>query len=469
MAGMVGAVLAVLGFEVLLEALSQGALAETARLDWTVLWSALAAAIAGALIITAVSGIALWRGGRLRTGLSTARTAGIGARGGRLESGLVIVQIALAVLVASGAGLLIRSVRNLQAIEPGLTVQAVAVVDATMPVQLTPGERLQLIRAAVESLSALPGVRSAAAVQKLPLRGSGDNWAISIRGRSMTGSASTAFRMTTHDYFKTLGVPIRQGRDFSPADRAGGERAVIINEALAATFFPGEDPVGRYLQTFDESGERIIGVTGNMAEANLTDAAVPARYMLYEHLPFSWHYVSFVLRAESDALTPVVLQAARERIGHQFGRLAVAETTTLQNIFTRSIGPAAHVVTLVSLLAGLALVLGAIGVYGVISHYVLRRSRDYGIYIALGQPPSAVVSRVMKRAAALVGVGSAAGVTAALASTRLFASLLYGVEATDPLALSTAVAVLFLTGMIAAFVPARRASRTDPAVVLRQP
>jgi predicted permease len=469
MAGMVGAVLAVLGFEVLLQSLSLGSLADTARLDWTVLWSALGAALGGAVIVGVVSGNALWRGASLQPGLSTSRTAGVGARGGRVEGGLVIAQIALAVLVASGAGLLIRSVHNLQAIEPGLNVHAVAVVDATMPLRMTTEERRRLTADGVSALAALPGVTSAAAVQKLPLRGSGDNWRITIKGKPQVEAASTAFRMVTHHYFGTLGVPIRRGRDFSPADRVGSERVVVVNEALAARFFPGEDPIGRYLQTFDEAGERIIGIVGNMAEAELTDGPVAARYMLYDHLPFSYPQVSFVMRTESEATTPGVIQAARAVLARGLGRLAIAETTTLNNIFTRAIGPAANVVTLLSILAILALLLGAVGVYGVISHYVRRRARDYGIHIALGQPPSGVVRQVMQRAAVLVSVGSLIGVLAALASTRLFASLLYDVEATDPLALSAAVALLVLIGMLAALVPARRASRTDPAVVLRQP
>jgi ABC-type antimicrobial peptide transport system permease subunit len=143
--------------------------------------------------------------------------------------------------------------------------------------------------------------------------------------------------------------------------------------------------------------------------------------------------------------------------------------TTMQNIFDLAMGPAGQIVTLLTILAALALVLGAVGVYGVISHYVTRRSRDYGIRIALGQPPSHVITQVVSRGAALVAVGSVIGVVAALFVTRLLTSMLYEVQATDPLAIAAAVAVLLAVGVLAAFVPARRASLTDPAVVLRQP
>ena len=141
----------------------------------------------------------------------------------------------------------------------------------------------------------------------------------------------------------------------------------------------------------------------------------------------------------------------------------------MQNVFDLAVGPAGQVVTLLSILAGLALVLGAVGVYGVISHYVTRRARDYGIRIALGQTPSGVVRQVVGRGAGLVAAGSAIGIAAAIGVTEVLSSLLYGVKATDPLAMTGAVLVLLAVGIMAAFVPARRASLTDPAVVLRQP
>jgi hypothetical protein len=243
---------------------------------------------------------------------------------------------------------------------------------------------------------------------------------------------------------------------------------VVINEALAAKFFPGEDPVGRLLLTgFDESGERIVGVVGDAAEANLKDTAVPARYMLYDHVPMVGAQVSFVARTDTEAGVPVLLDLARSTIAREGSQLAVQQTTTMKNVFDLAVGPTGQIVTLLSLLALLALVLGAVGVYGVISHYVSRRSRDYGIRIALGQQPSRVVRQVVGRGAMLVAIGSGIGIIAAVFLTKILATLLYGVEATDPLSMAGAVIVLLAVGMLAAFVPARRASLTDPAVVLR--
>lgn len=468
-AGIAGAVMATIGFELLIQSLPLGELAATATLDWTIFWAAMLAALASAVGIAIVPGAALWRGSSLQSTMATTRTGGIAGRGGRLEGGLVIAQMALAVLLAAGAGLLIRSVANLRAIDPGVETEGVLVVEAAMPTRLPAAERRRAILEMIPALDALPGVRSVAAAQKVPLSGeSSDNWGITVVGKPDLPQSTTAFRMVTREYFDTLGMPIRAGRSFDASDREGSDRVVVINEALAAKYFPGEDPIGRVIQTFDDQGERIVGIVGNAAEARLTDAPVPARYMLYEHVPSYRHQAAFVIRIESESLTGSLLETARATIERQNSQLAVQQTTTMQARFDRAVGAAGQVVTLLTLLAGLALVLGAVGVYGVISHFVTRRARDYGIRLALGQKPSGIVRQVVGRGAALVAAGAAIGITAALLMTRVLASLLYGVDATDPLAMTGAVGLLLIVGMLAAFVPARRASLTDPARVLRQ-
>lgn len=467
-AGIFGAGLATVGFDVLVGSLPLGALAENARLDWTVFWASMLSALVAALLVAIVPGVALWRGSSLQATMATTRTGGVSGRGGRLEGGLVVVQMALAVLLAAGAGLLIRSVANLRAIDPGIDVSGAVIVDATMPLRLTPAERRRVIADMLPQLQALPGVVSVSAAQKLPLRGSGDNWGLRIQGRTDLTGNTTAFRMVTREYFTTMKMPIRRGRGFDASDREGSDRVVVINEALAAKFFGGEDPIGRVLLTgFDNRGERVVGVVGNAAEADLKDAAVPARYMLYDHLPIAWQRVSFVLRTNAEETIPTLLDLARSTISKSGSQLAVQETTTMKNVFDLAVGPTGQIVTLLSLLAGLALVLGAVGVYGVISHYVTRRSRDYGICIALGQQPSRVIRQVVGRGALLVAIGSAIGSVAAVFLTKILTTLLYGVKPTDPLSMAGAVVVLLVVGMLAAFVPARRASLTDPAVVLR--
>ena len=466
-AGIAGTLLAASVFHGLVAALPLGALAETVTLDWTVFLAAMLAALLSALAVAVAAGIALWRSSSLKTALSRTRSAGRGVRGGRLEDALVVTQIALAVMLAAGAGLLLRTVTNLHGIDPGLRPDGVAVVDATMPARLTGDERRRAIVSVLPALNAMSGVTSVAAAQKLPLRGSGDNWTLTIAGQPPE-NASTAFRMVTHDYFRTLGIPVLRGRDFDASDRDGTEPVVVINEALAARFFPGVDPVGKRFGTFEGPGERIVGVVGNAAEAGLTDAPVPARYMLFQHVPIVYNQVSFVIR--TDAREPAsVLHDARATIARESAQLVVRETTTMAHIFDLAVGPAARVVTLVAMLAGLALLLGAVGVYGVISHSVLRRSREFGIRLALGQQPALIIRQVTGQALTLVALGGTIGLALALGSSRLLGALLYGVEPTDPIAMAGALLVLLLIGLLAAWIPARRASLTDPAMVLRQP
>jgi putative ABC transport system permease protein len=469
LAGVSGSVLAAAVFGLLVQSLPLGALAETATLDWTIFWTAMVVALPAAAIVATVPGLALWRGS-LQSTMATARAGGISTRGGRLEGGLVVAQIALAVMLSAGAGLLLRTVANLRGIDPGLDVRAVALLDATVPTQLDVDARRRAYLEALPALQALPGVRAAAATQKLPLRGSGDNWGVSVVGRPDLDGGTTFVRVVTRDYFEALGIAARKGRGFTAADRATTERVVVINEALANKYFPAEDPLGRLLQTgFDDRGERVIGVVGNVAEANLTDAAAPARYMLYEQVPDGiGPETTFVLRAASDAEVPSLLQAARSALARDAPHVAVHRVTSMQAVFDEAVGPAGQVVTLVSLLAGLALVLGAVGVYGVISHFVARRTRDYGIQIALGLPPARLVSQVVGRGLRLVGIGSAVGVASALLLTNLLSSLLYGVSAADPQAIAGAVLTLLTVGTLAAWIPARRASHTDPAIVLRE-
>ena len=467
-AGAVGASIAAGGFNLLLRLLPLGALADNAALDWSVFWAAMIVALGAAALIAIVPGIAMWRSD-LRGSLSTSRTDGIGARGGRLEGALVVGQIALAVLLAAGAGLLIRSVVNLRAINTGLSPTGVVVADTTLPTQLSNDERRRAILDAIPVLQALPGVRSAAATVRLPLRGSGNNWGIQVPGKPELARTTTAFRMVTHDYFAALGVPVRSGRTFQSADHANSERVVVINEALAAKYFSGEDPVGRIINTgFDDRGERIIGVIANVAEAELTDAPAPARYMLYSQVPPVWHEVTFVVAAQRTEDVARLLDLTRSTIQNDMRNLAVQRMTTLESVFDLAVGAPQRVATLLSLLAGLALVLGAVGIYGVISHFVSRRTRDYGICIALGLPPQRVVSQVVTRGFALAAAGSVVGILAVIVGAQRLTTLLYNVTPGDAGALVGAVAMLLVIATFASFVPAWRASRTDPAKVLRQ-
>lgn len=463
LSGAAGALLAAGGFRLLAGALPLGAWAEHAVIDWSLFGAAIALAILAAVGIALIPALSLWRGD-LRDALTRIRTAA-SSRGSRVEHGLVIAEVALAVLLASGAGLLIRSVINLYAIDPGVDTQGVAVLDLASNASMQREERQRTFRNLLDELQHLPGVRSAGLTTKLPLRGSGDNWGIEIEGRPDLPSATTAFRLVSQDYFRTLGLDLRQGRTFTRADRPDGELVVVVNAALVKKYFPDGNALGRRI----DSGfgwSRVVGVVENAAEAKLTDEAEPARYMFIEQVPYSPEGQTLVLRTERPAEAAAVLGSARQAVQRAAPGVAVQEATTIDQVFAKAVGPARQIMTLLTLLTALALLLGAIGVYGVIAHQVGRRKRDYGIRMALGLSPGRVVQQVVGYGTALVGAGIVVGIAAAVVLARSLASLLYGVQAADPMALAAATLALLAVGVIAALVPAWRASRVDPARVL---
>ena len=464
LAGVAGSIVALIGFPVLLRSLPLGALAEGATVGWEIVAASIVISVGAAVLVALVPLVAVWRG-HLRTAMGTART--VAERGGRLESGLVVAEVALAVLMATGAALLIRSVGNLSEIDPGLDPKNLAIVDVALPGNATPAERIAKINELVPSLSAIPGVASAAAASPLPLRCACSNWGIAIVSKPDLAESTTFFRTATTDYLQTLGVELKQGRLFQEADRAGAP-VIVINEALAEKYFPGENPIGQAILG-NGTGEpaTVIGVVENVAEGLLADDPAPARYVLYDHVGWTGEANSFVLRLRPGIDPASVFEQARDVLRSVAPGSAVQTTTTMEQVVAESMGPVRQVMILLSLLAGLALVLGAVGVYGVIAHFVARQRRDIGIRMALGLRPAQVLGGVVGRGGALVGIGIVTGLIASFFLVRIVASLLYGVGSSDPTALVAAAAVLLLTGIAAAAIPAWRASRLDPARVLR--
>ena len=464
----VGAVIAAQGFWLLTEALPLGPLAPSGSLDWGVFFAALVLALVAALAVALLPARSMRKSDPQRV-LGSARTGGMGARGGRTEGALVVGQVALAVLLTAGAGLLVRSVVNLHAIDPGVDTDSVAVVDVVMEGNATPEARRRQLVELETALSALPGVQVAGITQKLPLRGSGDNWGIQLEDKPDLPSSTTCVRLVTPGYFETMGIKLREGRLLGVDDRENTERVVVINRALAAKYFPGENPLGRRLGTGLGGWERIVGVVEDVAEASLTDGGVPARYLLYAQVtPYTPTRHTLVLRPRPGHEPASLLEDARRRITATAPSVAVHRVTTLEAVFAQAVGPARQVMSVLALLTALAVVLGAVGVYGVTAHFVRRRQRDLGICIALGLRPSRVVAQVVGRGGALVLIGSVLGTIAALALARLLSAFLYGVSAVDPLSLVGATLALLAVGVAAALLPAWRASRLDPAAVLRE-
>lgn len=468
LAGLIGAALSLVAFRFLVAALPLGELADAAAVDWTLFGAAMAVALLAATAVGLAPGVTVARSD-LQSRLTRSRTGGV-SHEGMLENGLVIAQVALVLLLVSGAALLVRSVDNLRGIETGVEVADVAVLDFVIPTTTTGSERGQVTRDIVEAMRGVPGVEAAAATQRLPLRGSSDNWGITVEGRPDLPSTTTAFRVVTPDYFETMGIRVVSGRGLDETDRnpEAEEGAVVINLALADKYFEGVDPLGRRIAFMGGRWDRIVGIVENVAENDLSPDAVPARYMVYDQVPWLLPLQTLVLRAGGGRDPAAILDDARAAVHAAAPGVAIRETTTMNNVLHRAIGPALQVMALLSLLGGLALTLGVTGVYGVVSHFVTRRKRDWGIRIALGMRPLAVVRRILARGGALVAGGVIIGAIAFLGLARLAGSLLYGVEPTDAVSLAGATGVLIAAGLLAALVPALRAARIDPVNVLRE-
>jgi putative ABC transport system permease protein len=463
-AGTVGAVLARVGFTVVIGALPLGAWADSAVPDWRVFTSAMAIAIAAALLVMLVPTISLYRAD-LRGVLNRARTGGIERRGGHLESGLVIAQVALAVMLAAGASLLARSVTNLYAVEPGVRTDGVAVVDVVLR-----GSRDRLYQTLNEltmALRELPGVQSVGTVQTLPLRGGGYRAELAISERPDIKGSATEYRIVTPGYLESVGIALRRGRTITDADRRDTERVVVINEALAQKYFAGVDPIGRLLGGDFDPPPRVVGVVGNAAETLLTDPAEPVRYAPLAQMPWIDEAHSLVLRTAPGVAETSLLEPARRTIARVAPGAAV-QTTTMRRVLDMAIGPARQVVMLLSLMTAVALILGAVGVYGVMAQFAARRQRDWAIRIALGLPGSRVITHVLRHGALLVSGGIVLGIAGAAVLTRLLSSFLYRVNAIDPIAFAVGAAALLAVGTVAAFVPAWRAGMADPLIALRE-
>jgi predicted permease len=466
-AGALGATLAWMGFAVVAEALPLGAWAESAAPDWRVFTSAMLVAIAAALLVILLPLISLCRGD-LRGVLNGIRTGGIQGRGGRLENGLVIAQVALAVMIAAGAALLARSVANMYAVEAGVRTDGVAVVDVVLRGE---GNRVRQEHTLDELLAALrevPGVHSVGAVQQLPLRGGGYRMGLSVVARPDIRDMAGEYRIVTPGYLESVGIGARLGRTISSDDRRDAERVVVVNEALARQYFAGVDPLGKLMSGDGDVPSRIVGVVADAAERRLIDPAVPVRYVALAQMPWMDEAQSLVLRVVPGVNEASLLERARQIVARLAPGAAVQQTTTMRRVLDTAIGPARQVVTLLSLMTALSLILGAIGVYGVIAHYAARRRRDWAIRVALGLPGSRVISHVVGHGALLVTTGIVVGIAGAAMLTRLLSSFLYGVSAIDPIAFVTAGAALLAVGTVAALLPAWRAGMANPLIALRE-
>jgi len=441
-------------------------------LDWRVLGFTLGVSILTGIIFGLVPALHLSKT-ELTESLKEGRGAGAGARKNRVRGVLVVAELAIAVVLLVGAGLLIQSLWRLQHVNPGLQPENILTFNLSLPDVRYPSEKqVRFYRDLMTRIRALPGVQSASAVMPLPL--SGDRFGISfqIEGRPVApkDEPSADMFIAETNYFRTMGIPIVKGRDFEDRDQHSSTPVVIITEQFARQYFPGEDPVGKRIHpgistwdNEDSTMREIIGVAGDIRNRALSTEPRPAYYMPQSQLPFT--QLIAVVKSTNDprALTSSLTREVRA----MDPELPVFSVKTMEEYISSSVAAPRFNTTLLSIFAAVALVLTIIGLYGVMSYSVAQRTNEIGIRMALGAQTRDVLGLIVKDGMKLVLLGLVLGISGALVLTRLLSSLLFGVTTRDPATFVAIAALLSFVAILACYIPAWRATRVDPLEALR--
>ena len=394
-----------------------------------------------------------------------------GARARRLRQAFVVSEVALAVVLLVGAGLLIRSFASLRSVDPGLDTRNVLTMRVTLPARKynEPGKTLRFFADAESRVAAIPGVQSVGMVSFLPFTVLGAATNFDIVGQPPAPpSAALGTDVTVCDvgYFQTLRLPLLKGRLFTEREMREKSNVVVINDALAQRYFPGQDPIGKQLVIYmTERNEptEIIGVVGSSKFLDLRAAAQPASFWPHPQLPYTG--MTLTVRTASD---PLSFASSVEREIHAIDKdQPVSDVRTMDQWIARSLAQARFSSMLLSIFAGLALLLASIGIYGVMSYAVTQRTSEIGIRLALGAETQNILSLVVGNGLRMTGLGLLIGVLLALPLTRTLASLLFNIGSTDPLTFLGVVVVLAAVALLATYLPARRASHIAPVEALR--
>jgi putative ABC transport system permease protein len=470
--GVTGSLLAVWGAEALV-ALSAGSLPRTSevRVDARVLLFALAAS----LVTAAVSG--LWPALRATgTADGEALREGHGATG--LPRGaaaarriLLIAELALTLVLLASASLLLRSMAAVLRVDPGFRAGSAFTARLELPDSRYKDRPQQaaFYRELTSRIAALPDVAAVGTVNFAPLSGSA--WTLSTKFLDHPvpegEEASLEYRVAGGDYFRAAGIPLRRGRVFTAEDRSDAPLVAILTEAAAKVHYPGEDPIGREIVIGDRVKEprRIVGIVGNVLEEGLTEPASPELYVPAEQVP--WSGMALVVRRRADADAMGLAPAVRATIAGLDRQLPIEDIARLSDRVSLSLGQRRFALTLVSAFSALALLLAAVGIYGVVSYTAAQRTREVGVRMALGARRADVLGLFVREAVTLAAVGVGTGLVLCAAATRLLSGMLFGVKPTDPLSYA-AVSVLLAGAVLAAsFLPARRAAGISPIEALR--
>jgi putative ABC transport system permease protein len=390
-------------------------------------------------------------------------------RGGRLRAALAVVQIAVSLVLLIGAGLISRSFFNLREIDLGFDSRNVLTFQVRLHGEKYPGieKTGDYFRQLIERLEARPEVAAAGAILIRPLEGNiGWDVGFAIEGQSpdeVKQNAVLNCESITPHYFRSMGIPLKQGREFTEQDGAGAPQVVIISEAMARTVFPAEtDPVGKRIKLGGQPWRTIVGVAGNARYRELRKERWEV-YVPYRQFAFPVTYVTVRTRTDPSSFIPV----ARREMAALDPDQAMTSVMTMEQLVSSALARPRFNALLLNLLSAMAAALAAVGIYGVISYSVTQRTREIGIRMAFGAVAGDILKLVIRQVMVLTLVGIGAGLVGAFGLTRLMASLLYGVSETDPATFALSALVLTSVALLACYIPARRAMKLDPMVALR--
>lgn len=390
----------------------------------------------------------------------------------RLRSALVVGEIALALALATGAGLLIKSFWKLVQVDPGFQIADIVTGNVILPATRYDelAQRVDFFDAVLTRLAEHGAVDAVGAISVLPLGGNDSDVDITFasRPRLESGLQPTAwYRLISPGYLTTLRIPLVAGRGFTDDDRDGSQPVVILNRRMAEHIFPGEDPLGRRLKLGGPDSTRpwrkIVGVIGDIHHRGLDQTPREEIYLPLAQRP--GRMMSLVLRGRGgkDILMPLLRSTVRE----VDPALPIANPTTMEQLVADSVATPRFVTQLLTTFAALALLLSALGIYGLLAYAIHQRKREIGVRMALGARRRDVVQMVIRQGGALIGLGLGVGIGGALMLNRVLENLLFEVGTTDPWVFATALVLLFTSGLVACYLPARRAALVDPVISLR--
>jgi predicted permease len=441
-------------------------------LDLRVLGFALAVSLLAALGFGIVPALQASHPNLSTTLKDNARSSGMSSRN-RVRSALVISEVALALILLTGAGLLLNSFVRLTNVPAGINPQHALTMEVTLPDKKYPDREQRAVfwERVLERVGNIPGVEAAGEIGNLPLAGNAAMTSFSVIGRPQQPDEGidTDFDFCTRNYFRAIGTPLLAGREFDARDKVGSPRVVIINQAFARAYFPNEDPVGQriHLEVFTkkiDEGWEIVGVAGDVRQRAL---GLPPHPTVYRPRAFSFFGGGGYLVVRTAGAPLAMAGSVRKAILEVDSSQPVSGVRTMEEVISTSLVSRRFILTVLGGFAASALLLAAIGLYGVIAYHVSLRTREIGIRMALGATRGNAIAVVLRQGMGMVGIGILLGIAGSVALTRVLVNMLYEIKPTDPLTLSTVSLLLAGIGLLACLLPARRAARVDPMVALR--